>query len=142
MIVEKAHIRIGYFENFKGEDSILISADINGLRELEDIFLRLSQGLPDFDFLKLKHLDRSFYINLKALNDKENYGLRKISITDFEWRLTSEKWNQCREKLTLMYRNNDRGHHYLDSDAKNNEDIQVVFSFNEYSNSFWEEHKL
>lgn len=47
---EKPHIRIGYFDDFKGEDSILISADIEGLLELEDVFMKMANGLPSFNF--------------------------------------------------------------------------------------------
>jgi hypothetical protein len=40
-----------------------------------------------------------------------------------------------------MYRNGNGGHHYLDSDPDDNEDLQVVFSRGEYPLTFWEKHK-
>lgn len=141
MTTEQRHIRIGHFDDFKGEDSILISADIEGLLELEDVFLKFANGLPSFDFSNLKLLDKNFRIKLSAFSDSDNLGLRQISTDTYEWRATSEKWGEFREKLTAMYRNGSGGHHYLDSDPADNKDLQVVFSWDEYPLTFWEKHK-
>ncbi|MES2575879.1 MAG: hypothetical protein V4572_13125 [Bacteroidota bacterium] len=140
MKTEKQHIRIGYFADFKGEDSILISADIEGLLELEDLFLKLADGLSSFDLLNLKLLDKSFRLKLSAFNDTKNVGLIQTSKDSYEWRATSEKWNQFREKLTTLYRNCNDGHHYLDCEPADNKDLQVVFSWNEYPLTFWKKH--
>jgi len=131
-------ICIGFFKDFQGEDSILISADIYGLLEMEGIFLKLTDGLTDFNFSDLKLLDKEFRINLIAYNDSQNIGLRHTVSGQYEWRATKEKWNEFREKLTAMYRNGISGHHYLDSNSADNGDLQVVFSWDEYSMSFWE----
>jgi hypothetical protein len=76
MTTEKRQIRIGHFDNFKGEDSILFSADIEGLLELEDVFLKLSNGLTSFDFSNLKLLDKTYQIRLSGFNDIKKVGLR------------------------------------------------------------------
>jgi hypothetical protein len=140
MFNDQKYIRIGYFDNFKGENSILISADIHGLLELEDIFLKLSNGLSNFDFSILRHFDKKFRINLKAYNDKDNIGLIQISTDNYDWRLNSQKWGEFREKLTALYRLGENGHQYLDSDSLENKDLQVVFSLNEYDLKFWKQH--
>ena len=131
------HIRIGFIEKFKGEDSILISVDIHGLLELEKIFLELSENLTDFNFDNLKLLDNKYRINLKAFSDNENIGLLKTTHQNYEWRVTKEKWREFREKLTTMYRLGNYGHHYLDSDSKENIDLQIIMSWNEYGIDFW-----
>lgn len=131
-------ICIGFFEDFSGEDSILISVDIYGLLEMESIFLKLADGLSDFNFSELNLLDKEFRINLIAYNDKQNIGLRHTANGQYEWRATKAKWNEFREKLTGMYRNGNGGHHYLDTDSADNGDLQVVFSWDEYSMSLWE----
>jgi hypothetical protein len=131
-------ICIGFFEDFSGEDSILISVDIYGLLEMEAIFLKLADGLADFNFSELNLLDKVFRINLIAYNDTQNTGLRRTANGQYEWRATKAKWNEFREKLTGMYRNGKGGHHYLDTDSADNGDLQVVFSWNEYSMSLWE----
>jgi len=130
-------ICIGFFEDFSGEDSILISADIYGLLEMEGIFLKLADGLAEFNFSELNLLDKVFRINLIAYNDTQNSGLRRTANGQFEWRATKAKWNEFREKLTGMYRSGNGGHHYLDSDSTDNGDLQVVFSLDEYPMSFW-----
>lgn len=139
-MTENKHIRIGHFDDFRGEDSILISVDIEGLLELEDIFLKLANGLSSFDFSNLKLLDKTFRLKLTAFIDTKNIGIRKTSTDIYEWRATNEKWNEFREKLTVMYLNGNRGHHYLDSDPEDNKDLQVVFSMDEYPLAFWKEH--
>lgn len=140
MIKERKHICIGYFDDFKGADSILISADIHGLVELEDIFLKLSSGLKNYDFSELTLLDKKYRIDLKAFNETDNIGLKRIEKDKFEWRLSKDKWGEFRAKLTAMYRLGNGGHHYLDSDSKANNDFQVVFSWNEYPLDFWEKY--
>ena len=141
MTKDQKHIRIGFFENFKGENSILISVDIHGLLELEKIFLKLSQNLTDFDFDKLKLLDNKYRINFKAFPDNENIGLLETTHETYEWRVTKEKWGEFREKLTSMYRIGNGGHHYLDSDSKVNNDLQVILSWDEYDIDFWNKTK-
>jgi len=130
-------ICIGFFEDFSGEDSILISVDINGLLEMEGVFLKLADGLPDFNFSELNLLDKEFRISLIAYNDTQNNGLRHTASGQFEWRATKAKWNEFREKLTALYRNGNIGHQYLDCEPADNGDLQVVFSLDEYSMSFW-----
>ena len=137
MLTEQKHIRIGFFENFKGEDSILISVDIHGLLELEKVFLELSENLTEFNFNKLKFLDKKYQINLHAFSDRENIGLLEISHQNYEWRVTKIKWGEYREKLTSMYRLRNGGHHYLDSNSKANSDLQVILSWAEYDIDFW-----
>lgn len=130
-------ICIGFFKDFSGEDSILISVDIYGLLEMEGIFLKLADGLADFNFSELNLLDKEFRINLIAYKDTQNSGLRHTANGQYEWRATKEKWHEFREKLTEMYRNGNGGHHYLDSDSTDNGDLQVVFSLDEHPMSFW-----
>lgn len=143
MTTTNGHIRIGLFNDFEGEDTILISADINGLIELEDTFSRLASGQNIIEFSELKFLDKKYKINIKAFNDIEDLGLTKIKNEIYEWRLTRGKWNEFREKLTSMYRLGNGGQHYLDSDCKLNNDYQVIFSWNEgsYNAEFWKKYR-
>ena len=138
MTKNQKHIRIGFFENFKGENSILISVDIHGLLELEKVFRKLSKNLTYFNFDKLKLLDNKYRINFKSFSDNENIGLLKTSNENYEWRVTNEKWGEFRKKLTSMYRLGSSGHHYMDSDSKANNDLQVILSWDEYDIDFWD----
>ena len=138
MTKNQKHIRIGFFENFKGENSILISVDIHGLLELEKVFRKLSKNLTYFNFDKLKLLDNKYRINFKSFSDNENIGLLKTSNENYEWRVTNEKWGEFRKKLTSMYRLGSSGHHYMDIDSKANNDLQVILSWDEYDIDFWD----
>lgn len=143
------YIRLGFYENFKGYDTLLISVDIGGLLEIENVFLQLSGGIKSFDFSTLTLLDTKYKVELKAYNDIINHGLIKIETGKFEWRLTNYLWNQFREMTTELCRKGKGGHHFLDFESNyfNSEEnhidvdsLQVVLSLNEYPLSFWQEH--
>lgn len=143
------YIRLGFYDNFKGYDTLLISVDINGLLEIENAFLKLSNGIESFDFSTLSLLDTKYKVGVKAYNDTNNYGLTKIDTGKFEWRLTSYLWNQFREMTTELCHNGNGGHHFLDFESNyfNKEEnyidvdsLQVVLSLDEYPLSFWQEH--
>jgi len=136
------YIRTGFYSDFKGYDTVLISVDIYGLLEIENIFLQLAHGLSSFDFSTLKLLDNKYRVDIKAYNDTKNIGLKQINKGKFEWRLTQNKWNQFREMTTALYRNGINGHQYLDTETGeiNLNSLQVVLSLDEYPLSFWVEH--
>lgn len=142
MIDTSKHIRTGFYDDFKSYDTVLICVDINGLLEIENVFLRLAQGLFSFDFSTLKLLDKKYSIDIKAYNDTKNIGLKHIDKGKFEWRLTKDKWSQFREMTTALYRNGTNGHQYLDTETGDIdlESLQVVLSLDEYPLSFWKEH--
>lgn len=134
---DEKYIRIGFFENFRGEDSVLISVDIHGLLEIESIFLSLTKSKGEFDTEKLKYLDRDHSLKIKMCSGNTNKGLMRDN-SDFRWELTSDKWNELREMTTALYKNGQVGHQYLDSNASSFDDLQVILSFNEYDIEFWE----
>jgi hypothetical protein len=143
------YIRTGFYDDFKGYDTLLISVDIDGLLELENAFIQLSQGLPCFDFSTLKLLDKHYHVDIKAYTDENNSGLKQIDKGNFEWRLTQNNWNHFRDLLTGLHRNGKGGHQFLDSEANyyaeeanyiDLDSLQVVVSLNEYPFNFWEEH--
>jgi len=136
------HIRTGFFDDFKGYDTVLICADINGLLEIENVLFQLAQGLPSFDFSTFTLLDKKYRVDIKAYNDTNNIGLKQIDKGKFEWRLTKEKWNKFREMTTALYRNGTNAHQYLDTETGDIDldSLQVVLSLGEYPLSFWNEH--
>jgi hypothetical protein len=136
------HIRTGFYDDFKGYDTVLISVDIHGLLEIENAFLQLSQGLSYFDFSTLKFLDTNYHVDIKAYNDTNNIGLKQLDKGKFEWRVSKDKWNQFREMATALYRNGTNGHQYLDAETGDIDldSLQVVLSLDEYPLNFWKEH--
>ena len=138
-MTDEKYIRIGFFDDFKGENSILISADIHGLLELEKIFDGLSKKSTEFELNKAKYTDPKFSVGIKMRVTELDSGLKLVD-DKYEWNLTKNKWSEFRQKITGLYRNGTNGHHYLDSESNNNSDFQVVLSLNEYDLNFWNKH--
>lgn len=136
-MTDKKYIRIGFFENFKGADSVLIEADIYGLLELEDVLLNLAMNKKVCKTQDLKLLDSKHGLNIQMTPGNKNNGLKK-SVDTYEWTLTPEKWNDLREMTTVLIKDNAGGHQYLDLDTSPFDDLQVVLSFDEYGIDFWD----
>ncbi|MES2447118.1 MAG: hypothetical protein V4546_08045 [Bacteroidota bacterium] len=137
MTTETPHIRIGHFNDFHGKNCLLISADIHGLLELEEVFLKLSNGLELYDFSTLKLLDKKFRINLIAFNGTHNSGIRKSRADNYEWIVTKEKWGHFRERVTGLYRIGNEGNRKLNSESEDEQEIEIIFSWNEYPLKLW-----
>ena len=135
--MNERYIRVGFFQNFKGEDSILISADIHGLLELESTFIKLSEKGISFMLTDSKLVDKEHRLIIKLNSINSDEGCRKLN-ERYEWNMTPKKWNEFREKATILYRNGANGHQYLDSSPEVKNDLQVVLSLNEYDKDFWE----
>lgn len=133
---DKSYIRIGFFKDFEGEDSVLISADINGLAELKSVFHKLTNKNKTITTNNLNYLDKEHRILIKLVSGEKNEGL-KLNKHNYEWKLTPEKWRAFKEKASSLYKNSVKGHHYLDSDSNENTDLQVKLSLNEYDLGFW-----
>ena len=149
MTESSRYIRTGFFDDFKGYDTLLISVDNHGLREMESALVELSKGILQFEFAALKLLDKRYHVEIKAYNDKNNTGLKKTDKGIFEWRLTQRNWDHFRQLLTTLIRNGKGGHQYLDSEANyyaeeadyiDLDSLQVIVSLNEYSLDFWKDH--
>ena len=133
---DKKYIRAGFFEDFKGEDSILISVDIFGLTELEMVFDRLAKSETEINISKLKYIDKVYQIPIKMRATEKNYGLVNKN-GKYEWCLTKKKWDKFRQQVIHLYLNGTSGHLYLDSESKDNKDLQINISLSEYDKSFW-----
>jgi len=116
MTANSNYIRTGFYDDFKGYGTVLISVDINGLLEIEKAFLQLSQGHQQFDFSELQLLDKKYHVDITACNDVRNIGLKQVGKSKFEWRLTKDMWHHFRELLTSMTISKTHGHHYLDAE--------------------------
>lgn len=138
-MTDEKYIRIGFFEKFKGEDSVLIEADINGLLEIETVLLNLTEYKKEFNTKDLELLDNKHCLKIQMTSGNQNDGLRK-SGDNYKWTLTPEKWNDLREMTTVLIKNSTGGHQYLDSDTSPFDDLQVVLSFDEYGIDFWEKY--
>tara|TARA_B100000745_G_C19904723_1_gene303233 strand:+ start:61 stop:486 length:426 start_codon:yes stop_codon:yes gene_type:complete len=130
------YIRVGFFEEFKGEDTVLISVDIYGLLELQSAFHELSKWEKPFSLSDLRNIDKRHELPINLVSSEKDMGLRKSKDT-YQWDLTPNKWNEFSEEAAVLYKNGTIGHQYLDSNAIDNLDLQVILSLNEYDILFW-----
>ena len=128
-------IKIGFLKDFKGEDSLLISVNINGLLKIEELFQSLSLNSSIISFKNIDTYNpQNLDLTLQISNS--NIGLIKTG-KKLNWILTIKQWGSIREKATSLIKNSTSGHHYLDSENPKNKDIQVILSLNEYGQDFW-----
>jgi hypothetical protein len=97
---------------------------------LEEVFWQLSNDRDNYDFSNLKLLDKEFDINLTAFKGMNDVGLTRNSTGTFEWTVTKEKCGQFKERLTGLYRIGSDGSRTLNADQNDEEEIQIVFSWN------------
>jgi hypothetical protein len=137
-----SYIRTGFYDDFKGYDTLLISVDRGGLKEIQDVFSRLSKDQAQFDFSTLNFLDKKFRVSIKAYADSNDSGLKQMARGEFEWRLIKAKWYHFEELLSALSGGSSNAHQYLDFETGDVDlhSLQVVFSLNEYPLSFWQEH--
>ncbi len=140
-MTDEEYIRISFLDEFHGEDSILISANIYGLLELEKIFSLLSEKSTEFELNKSKLIDPNFNIRIKMRSIDLNSGLKLVD-GNYEWNLTKNKWSEFSDKASALYKNGTHGHNYLDSESEINDDLQIVLSLNEYDLNFWNKHGI
>ena len=136
------YIKTGFFNNFKGHDSLLLSMNLGGLAELKEVFLQLSEGLSQLDFNKLAVIHPNLSVPITAILDIENHGARAVAKDRYEWRLDADTWFRFSQMLAYQYEQNNGGHHYLDFQSADVDfaSLQVVASLDEYPDWFWEEH--
>ena len=115
-------VRIGYFEDFKSSDTLLLEADAEGLRALAETFRSLAAGtldrlaLHELPFVQVHH-----GVQLIATRSNHDRGTRRSDAGNaFLWERDADGWQDAAEKLDVLTQC-EEGHHYLDAD-----DDQVV----------------
>ncbi len=128
-------IRVGFFEDFKGEDTLLIDVDAEGLR---DLIAWLRDVMPsDRNVL----LSACSGVNLQAglrvevIRSRDDAGLLRTAETAFVWQRSEDGWTEILELLARM----EVGacHQYLDGPR---DDVQVMASIGEYREEWWNRH--
>jgi len=128
-------IRVGYFEAFKGADTLLIDIDAEGLRDLivwvrDVISLGRRVLLSDCPSASLRS-----GLRVEACLARDDTGLLKTGKGAFVWQRSEEGWTDIVEKLSAM--GTGAGHQYLDAPRN---DVQVMASFGEYGDEWWNRH--
>jgi hypothetical protein len=124
-------IRVGFFEDFKGADTLLIDVDREGLRDLiaclREVSSERKSWLSDRPGVSLQS---GLRVELECvLHDAV---LMKTAESEFVWRRSQDGWMEIIEKLELM----EEGacHQYLDGPR---DGVQSMASIGEYGLGWW-----
>jgi hypothetical protein len=128
-------IRVGFFEDFKGADTLLIDVDREGLSTLIAWFQTTASSARK---IAINHLpgavvQSGLHVDLSCV--PEERGLVRTSGTEFVWQRSAEGWAEIIDKLAAM--ESGACHQYLDGSS---DDVQVMASIGEYSDSWWRRH--
>jgi hypothetical protein len=130
-----ASIRIGFFEDFKGADTLLLDVDQEGLKAL---IAWLQTAASSGRRIAISHcpdalVQSGLQIDLsRGPNDR---GLVRTAGTEFVWQRSEEGWAEVIDKLAAM--ESGACHQYLEGPT---DDVRVMASIGEYGESWWHGH--
>lgn len=135
-------LRVGYFENFKGDDTLLLESDSEGIARLADLLRSLATGernrlaLHDLPLFEMHH-----GIEVTATISARDRGLQRHGVENvFLWERTQEGWETAIELLEAFRDGESPCHQYLDAEGIYTEEIVVQVSRNEYGDAWWSKH--
>src|SRR5262249_16421119 len=141
-------LRIGFFENFKGEDSILFAGDVEGMLLLSKLLADLSaERMQQIIFDDVPSAEVQFGLSIPAKCSRRSLGVRRTGVrfpsqsASFEWVLSAEDWEDVRERIKVL-EDGALGHQYPDDYLGVIDDVHVIISVNEYGDSLWESQTL
>ena len=126
------HIDIGFFENFKGSDTLLVSGDHDALRQLLKAVDALASGDTESLVVSSLPLACAHGITLVAVTSEVDYGVRRVG-TSFSWQRSVTAWKWVREQLVELLQSN-QAHQMLDGP---NDEVTLLLSVGEYNSGFW-----
>ncbi len=130
---------IGYFEDFKGANTILVCGDGEGLHRLADLLRTLED--PNADPVNphsLPFVQVHGGVQLTAYAVSRELGVCRIgSGPCFAWHDSEEAWLESAEKIEVVARGSG-GHCYLGEAPAG--DAVLMVSKGEYSEAWWESH--
>jgi hypothetical protein len=127
-------LRVGYFENFGGDDTLLFAGDAVGLRRMTQVFRELSGVLDSpTDVACLAGVTVCGDIRIILERSSNDEGLRSRGAGQYAWRRTPDGWIDLAAKLALLAETS-AGHQYLDGPG---DDVQVVAAIGEYEEDWW-----
>jgi len=130
-------IRVGFFEDFKGADTLLIDVDAEGLRGLiawlRDVMSSdrrvLLSACPGATLQSTLRVD--------VFRSPDDIGLVRAAEGTLVWQRSEDGWTDVVEKLTAM--ETGAGHQYLDGPR---DDMQVMASIGEYGDDWWRRQEV
>jgi hypothetical protein len=121
-------VRLGYFEAFKGRDTLLIDGDVEGLGDLMRTLNVLVLAQQDVVLLhSLPFVSAVNRLELNAHWAHQDFGVSRIDDA-FQWRRSSTGWAAVVEQI-LGVKKQGSCHQYLDAPS---DEVAVMVSSGEY----------
>ncbi|MFN0060123.1 MAG: hypothetical protein ACKVX7_16820 [Planctomycetota bacterium] len=129
-------LRLGFFSQFRGSDTLLFHGDGDGLRLLAQTMRGLSTpgalsvALHELPFVEIHH-----DVRVVAAQEKRDRGVWRQSENVFLWRRSPLGWLEAAEKVEVLVVAS-HGHQYIEEERR----ITVMVSRDEYGPEWWAEH--
>jgi len=130
-------IRIGRFDGWGGEDTLLIEGDRVGFKSLIAAIERLQGARPLVVLHEWPEVVVHGGVKCTLELVSEDRGLVVRDNAAFAWRRSAAGWLDIVEKLRVLQESSHPGHHYLDGP---NDDLQVIATVGEYGEAWWRTH--
>ena len=130
-----ASIRVGFFKDFKGADTLLFEVDPEGLKALI-AWLRTASSSgrkTAIDHCPGAVVQPGLRVDLSC--EPNDTGLVRTVGREFVWQRSGEGWAEVIQKLVAM--ESGAYHQYLESPS---DGVQVMASIGEYRDSWWRRH--
>ena len=131
------YVRIGYFEKFKGANTILVCGDAQGLHRLADHLRPLEDANAEpVNLHLLPFVQVHGGVSLTACPVDQELGIRRVgSASSFAWHHSEEGWLESAEKIEAVARGSG-AHCYLGATPAG--DAVAMVSKGEYDETWWE----
>lgn len=130
---EVAHVHLGYFEDFKSDNTLLLEGDVEGLEHLEQALRSLAIGeVKSLAIHALEFVEAHQGVQLFAYLSARDLGISRNE-SGFQWPRTSEGWEETADKIAAV-KDDGHGHHYLDATK---DEFTVMVSSGEYGSQWW-----
>jgi hypothetical protein len=128
-------IRVGFFEDFKGEDTLLIDVDAEGLSDLIAWLRDVMSSDRKVLLSACPGVSLQADLRVEVFRSRDDAGLLRTAETAFIWQRSEDGWTDIVELLAPM----DSGacHQYLEGPR---DDVHVIASIGEYGDEWWNRH--
>jgi len=134
-----AAVHLGYFDDFKSSDTLLVDGDAEGLRQLAEILRSLESGSAEIVQIDtLPFVQSHNGVRLSARRSRRDVVTRMApsSTTEFTWERTTAGWHDAAAKVEALL-GLDEGHQYLESAG---DQVVVEVSKGEYGSEWLRRH--
>lgn len=127
-------LRIGFFEKFKLNDSLLLEGDAESIQTLSTLLRTVASSKQPIQLDQCQGVVAYGGVRVTADFSSEDFGLVATSRRSFSWRRSAEGWADVVDKLASVCSSDHPCHQYLDGPS---DDVQAIVSLEEYGEAWW-----